>query len=336
MSWTWVNPPAVVVISGSHDFLRIRELKKAISAADANHREVLFIGGADRDGLSDVLSSAGVFFKDKSLVIVTDPEKVDTELVWNHHERGDNTTVVLIHHEGAIKATGALGKLVKKLPPKSVATFASPTPWEEVEKAAEFLVAEATHRKLKLDLRLAAGMVQNIGTDYGILAFEIDKIAMLISAEGCGPEVSSDQVKSVIAGFSELGAMPIVESLGRKDLRGVARALSNMRRTHGGPTSGATLRACALLTHNITTWLHTASLLGQGSSTDEIAERIKLPPFVVRKNILPVARQWSETSLVALLNSMATVERSVKSGHIHPWVELECALFCALGAPSHG
>jgi DNA polymerase III delta subunit len=336
VSWQWTNPPPVVVLSGAVEFLRIRELKKAISAADKKGREVQYIAGPDRDSLSGVLSSSGMFFKGTNLVVIEDPEKVDPELVKDHHDRGDNTTSIVLHHVGGIKAKSPLGKLVKSLPPKVVADFVASKPWEADEQAIQFLAREAKSKKLKLDLRLAAGMVQNIGTDYGILSFEIDKIARLISARGDQPEIKADHVKAVIAGFSELGAMPVVNALGRKDLRGVSRALSNMKRTHAGHASGATLKACALLGHNVATWLHVASLLAQGANTDEISERIKLHPFVVRKNILPVARGWSEGSLVSLLNSIALVERSVKAGHANPWVQLECAIFRSLEERTHG
>jgi len=336
VSWSWTNPPPVLVLAGTVEFLRVRELKKAIAAADRTKRQVQYVAGADRDELSSILSSTGIFFTGKNLVVVEDPEKVDTDLVWAHHERGENATSLVIHCEGSIKAKGALAKLVKKLPPENVAKFAAVKPWEQDQQAVDFLAAEARSRKLKLDLRLAAGMVQNIGTDFGILSFEMDKIAMLISAEGGAKEISAEHVKAVIAGFSELGAMPVVDALGRRDRKGLSRALSNMRRTHSGHPSGATLKACGLLSHNVTTWLHVASLLSQGANTDEIAERIKLHPFVVRKNILPVARRWSEGSLVELLNAIAAVERGVRLGHVNPWVEFECALFYAVEERAHG
>ena len=57
MSWTWTHPPPVVVLSGTVEFLRIRELKKAIGAADRTKRQVQYVEGADRDELSSILSS---------------------------------------------------------------------------------------------------------------------------------------------------------------------------------------------------------------------------------------------------------------------------------------
>jgi DNA polymerase III delta subunit len=327
----WNKPPPLVILSGAEEFLRLRELKDAVTAADMTGREVQYIEGADREALSGILSSSGMFFKTKHMVVVSNPEKVDPDLVLGHHERGNTDTCVVLHCEGEFKAKSTLGKIAKKLPENFVAKFGSPKPWEAPEQAMNFVVAEARKKKLKLDKKLAAAMVENIGVDYGILTFEIDKIHRLIQADGSlTKEISAKHIKAVIAGFSSLGPMPIVEALGRRDLKSLSRALTNMRRTHSGALSGAALRACALVGHNVTTWLHASSLLSQGAGTDEIAERIKLHAFVVRKTILPVARKWSQTNLVALLNSIATVERSVRTGRANPWVEFECALFHAL------
>jgi len=337
VSFAWTKPPAVVLLSGSEEFLRTRELKKAINAADRTGRDVEYVDGADRDALSGILSSSGIFFKSKSLIVVNDPEKVDPDLVLAHHERGASSTCILLHCEGDFKAKGPLGKVAKKLPSNFVAKYGVSKPWEAEEHAAGFLVEEARRRKLKLASPLAMGMVQNIGTDYGILSFEIEKIHRLIQADGDQTkDISPKHVKQTIAGFSALGPMPIVEALGKKDLKGLARALSNMRRTHNGALSGAALRACALVGHNVTTWLHAVYLLGQGAASEEISERLKLHAFVVRKNILPVARRWSQSSLVELLNSIAAVERSVRSGRANPWVEFECALFKGAASPLPG
>ena len=331
MSWQWTNPPPLTVLSGAQEFLRLRELKKAVGAADKKGRDVHYLEGAEREALNGILSSSGFLFKQTlGLVVLENPDKADLEVLGGHQERGDNTTSLVLHYQGKLKATSVFGKWVKKLPSEVVAEVGVPKPWEADEHAAQFLVREAKSRKLKLDHRLAMGIVQNAGTEYGILSFELDKIARLISARGDGSEITSEHVKSVIARFSELGAMPISQALGKKSLKGVSRALTNMRRTHAGHAAGATLKVCALLSHSASTWLHAASLLAQGASVEEISERMKIHAYVVRKNILPVAKLWSESSLVELLNSISAIERGVKSGHAHPWAQLECMIFRAV------
>lgn len=330
MSWQWLNPPPLVVLMGSMEFLLRRELKKALVAATKSHREISIIKGDDRDSLSSVLSSTGVFFKGTSLVVVENPEKVDVGMLKEHQARGNNATCVVLVQEGSFKARGTLAKFVQTLPKEVVAKYEAPPPWKETEETVGFLVGEAQRRKLKLDWSLATGMVQNIGTDYGILSFELDKIERLISARNDPKEITPEHVKAVMAAFTELGVLPIVDALGQRDLKKLSRALVNMHRTHGGPMSGATLKVCGLLSHNLSTWLTATILLARGASSDEIAERLKLHAFVVKKSILPVARRWTEEELVALVRALALIERGVKRGHVNSWIELECVLFRAL------
>jgi DNA polymerase III delta subunit len=318
-----------VVLSGTHDYLRMRELKEAVGVADAAGRTIERVQGDDREEISRILSSTGVFFQEDVLVVVENPEKVDPELVIAHHESEDNAVVLLLHQEGHFKAKSGLGKIAKVLPDRFVAKFDKPKPWEEDEHAMKFCVAEARKRKLKLGEPLAAAIVQNVGGDLGMLSFEIQKLGLLLAYEG-ETDVTPVHVKQTIAAFGELGPRPVVEALERRDLPRVARALANMRRTHAGNLGGATLRACAFVGSSARNWLHVAALMAAGTKPDHIADRVGLHPFVVRKTLVPVAKRWGQGRLTSLVKSIALVERSVRSGQVSPWVQLECALFRSL------
>ena len=142
----WRNPPPVVVLSGSEDFLRMRELREAVRVAEESGRTVEHVAGRDRAEISRILSSTGVFFQEDVLAIVDEPEKVNVELVVNHHESGDNSTVLVLHQEGAIKAKSNLSQIAKQLPDRLVARFEKPKPWEEVDRAVAFCVRESSRR----------------------------------------------------------------------------------------------------------------------------------------------------------------------------------------------
>jgi DNA polymerase III delta subunit len=331
----WSNPPPVVVLSGTDDYLRSRELRAAVSAADEAGRGVEYLQGGNNDDLRRVLSSTGVLFREEVLVVVDAPEEVDAALVLEHHATENNTTVIVLHHEGAIKAKSNLAQIADALPSRFVARFEKPKPWEEIEYAARFCVSEASTKGVRLSLDLAERVVRTVGTDLGILAFEIDKVARLMRAEG-GDDVTMAHMKRTIGAFSEMGPKPIVEALERRDIREVGSALASMRRTHAGQLSGGTLRACAFIGTAARSWLHVASLLEEGLSQDEISDRIKLAPFVVRKTSIPTARRWGKGDLISLLKSIAAVERGVRNGHANSWVALECALFRSLRTTTSG
>lgn len=331
----WKSPPPVVVLSGTHDYLRARELKDAVATADEMGRTIEHVQGGDREEISRILSSTGVFFQEDVLVVVENPEKIDAEIVMRHHESEDNSVVLVLHQDGPIKAKTPLGKVVKALPDRFVAKFDKPKPWEEDEHATRFCVSEARRRKLKIEERLAAAIVQNVGADLGMLAFEVQKLGLLLAHEG-ETEVTPKHVRQTIAAFGELGPRPVVEGLERRDLRALGHALANMRRTHAGNLGGATLRACAFVGSSARNWLHVAALHEGGSSQEEISSRVGVHPFVIRKTLLPVARRWGRGRLTSLVKSIAVVERSVRSGHVSPWVQLECALFRSLQEGASG
>lgn len=331
----WRNPPPVVVLSGEHDYLRQREVREAVSIADVVGRSVEFLKGSDRDEISRTLSSTGVFFQEEALIVVDEPDDIDAEMVLRHHESGDNSTVLLLHKKGAIKAKTNLSTVAKGLPNRLVAKFEKPKPWEELEHAAYFCVNEARKYKVRLDEPLAMALVQNSSNDLGVLSFEIMKLAYLLGSQG-ESEITAEHIKKTLASFSELGPKPVVEALERRDLVRTSRALSNMRRTHAGALGGATLLACAWIGRSATSWLHVAALLDEGYKPGEISSRTGLHEFVLRKTHLPVARRWGKGRLTSLVKSIAGVERSVKSGHLNPWVELECALFRSLEGGLNG
>jgi DNA polymerase III delta subunit len=324
----WSNPPGVVILSGDESFLRGRELRAAISAADEVGRSVEYVEGASRDEISRVLSSTGIFFQHEVLLIVERPETVDSSLVLAHHASGSTDVCVLLYQEGKIKSGTGLAKIADGLPPRLVAKFDKPKPWEEDPFAVEFCLAESRRRKIQLSEILARGIVQYVGTDLGMLTFEIEKIALLLSADG-RKEAQQKDVKQMLGAFAELGPKSVVDALERRDLRGVGNALANMRRTHAGNLGGATLRACAFVSNAAASWLHIAALDAEGANPEEVASRVNKHPFLVRKTLLPAARRWGEGGLTSLLKSVARVERSVKVGHLSSWVQLECALLNA-------
>jgi DNA polymerase III delta subunit len=326
----WRQPPPVVVLSGAEEFLRQRELREAISIADETGRSVEYIKGGDNEELLRTISSTGVLYEESVLLVIEeDFDEIDVELVLRHHEFGSDSVCVLLHHPGAIKAKSRLAKIAEDLPPRLVAKFEKPKPWEEAAQATSFCANEAQRHGVKLSAPLAEALVQHVGTDLGMLSFEILKLRVLLAAEG-GSEVTAVHLRNTVAAFAEIGPKPIVDALEVRDVRALGQALANVRRTHAGDIGGATLRTCGFVGHSATSWLHTAALLRSGRSAEEIAEKLGQHLFIVRKTTLPAARRWGEGKLTRLVKSLVRVSNAVKGGHANPWVELECALFRSL------
>jgi DNA polymerase III delta subunit len=327
----WENPPPVVVLSGTEEFLRLRELKEAVSVADRTGRLVDYYPEPDMDDIQSLISSSGLFFKkQKHLIIINKPADIDADMVLRHHDRKKNRVVLVLHHEGALPKSKkkGLGKVVHNLPSNFVARFEAVKSWEKEEQAINFVVNEAKKLGIEIDPKWALALVANSDENLGVLSFEVQKLAWLIDGERREDrKVKPEDVRATIAAFSEIGPKAIVNGLERRDRKAVSRALANMRRTSGPAVVSATLRACGFVSRALLNWLHVASLDAQGASPEEISQRVGIHSFVVKKNLLPASRKWGEETLTSLLKGLAKVERNAKSGGLNPWVELEAALF---------
>lgn len=333
----WLNPPPVVVVTGDEEFLRRRELQKALAAAEKTGRRVEYVDATDTQRLSRVLASGSVLFKSKTLAIVSDADKVNADLITGHLKRKSSKVAVVLTDTGDLKKKGSLVKIIAELPNKKLHIhFKSKPAWKRDEYAASFLVKEANAYQLRLSEKLATVMVAAAGNDLGILSFELQKLQALLhsleaekpeSERADKPEVTAKHLRQTLSTLTQVGAIPVVEAVGAAHESRLARALASMRRTH---TGDPTMKACALVARSVTQWLHAAALLNQNATTEEISLRLKLHPYVCKTKVLPIAKKWGEQNLVRLLIAIAAVERGIRSGHINPWAELECALFNAV------
>lgn len=331
----WSNPPPVTVIAGTQDFFRRRELQAAATAADRAGRRVERMVGSDRDALSRLLSATGVFFSDKVLVIVHQPDGCDAEMLIPHGTQTDNDVAVLLHYEGDLEKArkkSTMAQVAAKIDKRFTANFLAPKPWEAQEYAEKFVQKEARRLKLSIDAPLVTNLVTIVGSDLGVLAYELSK-AHAVCRGNNTMEVTGPLLRQSIAAISEAGAQPVVEHLGARNVGRLARALTAMRRTHA---SDPTMKGIAFVGRNILQWLQAASLISAGISPEEISREMEVNPWIFRNKISPIAKKWGEKNLANLLSDLADIERGIKSGHVNPWVEFESALIKAVTGGRRG
>ena len=316
----WDRLPPVVILSGSQEFLRLRELRKAIRASEITGRRVDFVEGSDKQTIIQLISSVGVLFSDSILLVINDPNQINHKMVLDHHESGSTDVCLLLHYEDDIGKTGTLAKIAAALPKKRVISFASPADHKAKEVAVRFCQQEMKRWGKMISETLLTSMVNLIGTDLGQLAFEIKKVVYLV---GDREEITAADVGSTMAVIGEASANPVTEALGNLDPRGLLKALAAVKKN---APSDPTIKICAFVGSNATKWLHALSLDAQRVDVPEGARRVGVPPYVYEKLILPPARRWGVPHVIQLVHQVGRVERAVRSGHVDPWIELECAL----------
>lgn len=336
---TWKTFPGAVVVSGDHDFLRMREINTAISSAKKSGRRVVHLSAGDSVGLQEVCSGS-FLFSSETLVVVesvatskrgTKSEEEDSwsdedvELVVGNAEHKGGVSI-LIHHARVVNPKTFAGKVVARIPKNGHLVFVAPKAWEAKEAATRFLQAEVSRRGKTISESLAEAVVTLVGPDLGPLFFEAQKVCLLLDARG-RTEVQQADLTGLVASFGTGDWGPLKEALGARNMKATLRALTELQ---GGPAGDSVMATCVILAREVTKWTHAASLLEAGLGKEEIAARMQMKPFVLEKFVLPKAQRWGKAALVDLLRGIVGVQAGVKKGHQDPWTELEAVLVLGL------
>jgi DNA polymerase III delta subunit len=329
----------VSAVSGDNEFYRRRFVQTTIRTQVKNGWGVSFIDGASRSELAGAL--AGDVFLDvadeATLHIVENPEKADLVLLEDHAQSGDPHKVLLLHCEGTPKKNTKFAKFLDTLG-KQHKVFAAPPEWQAAELAAEFCLAEARTYGAKLEERNAQQIVILAGTDFGVLSFEIQKMALLALADEANAadekdglrRIRSKHIRGGLAALAQAQMQPLLDALMRRNPAEVARALGRIRKSE----RDSTMRLCRWLGKVVTRWVTLADLHSRGMSPEDIVARLQLggsnPVWFVKEKLLPQVRLWTVKDLLKLLQALAQAERAVLNGHVHPEVEFVSSVLLAL------
>lgn len=283
------------------------------------------VSGTDREALATLMGGSSLLMSSgPTLAVITEPEKVPLTLLESYTASPDPDLVLLLYVEGSLDGRTKFGQWVKKQ--KSSKAFEIPKDYKLPEEAAKFAVTEATRHGKKLDLRLAEQLVERVGTDLGVVTFEIDKFVILANLE------KSDSLtpKIINAGMASiLPAMvgPVISALGLRQVGVLARALN---RVYQSNKDDPTMPVCRFVGESATRWMQASHL--DGVSSSEAAEMIGIHSWRYENMILPVARRWGRAGTVRLVKDLAATERALLSGVVSPWNVLSTRLLAACSA----
>jgi hypothetical protein len=208
--------------------------------------------------------------------------------------------------------------------------FQWPSPRHEQRKlAARFVVAEAARltgqKKNPIDLKLAKSLVRGVGTDLGVLAFEVSKAAALSRSEG-STSISVKHIRATVRGSSDADMAPLREALASADEARTAKALAKIRSKSATDPTMLLLRARGGPADLAYQWLQVALLLKQGHSERRIATIVGVPDWAVRRDLIPAAKRWGVKPLRELVTNLAATDRGLLKGIPAPWVACVASL----------
>ncbi|NBR66897.1 MAG: hypothetical protein EBT79_06390 [Actinobacteria bacterium] len=345
MSRGWDRPYPVMVLAGTDDFMRDRELSRARRAANATGRRFVRLSEGDGDGLRAALSSAFIVSDPCILVLESGlPRRrgqtgswtgEDAALVVAHHAEDDAADIAMVvAHAGDPPKEGFVRLVSDAIGKKRVLAWEAPKPWEAKEAASKFLRAEVARLGFRLGEDVADMTVRLAGTDRWLMTQEATKFAAALRADG-REEVTRQDVAGLVAPFASEYRDDLVNAVAGGNAAAVVVALTKAR---SGAEGESPVAACGHLARTVARWLHAASALASNPSTSEedLASRVGVKPYMLKTSILPPARRWGVPSLTRLLRDVVAAERGAKQGRANPWVMLEVALIrhCASATPA--
>jgi DNA polymerase III delta subunit len=324
---SWKNPPPIVVIGGTEDYLRDREVRNAILQSARSKKAIV-----RAEGDADVIDAYGVASTfGEATLIVAPAEKISPKTVSSVREDPAPGSCLLIQVEGPLDPSKFpyLGEIHAAYQVEHV----RPTTKKGLHQLAErFARAEADRllgAKGTLDPKLAGALVGAVGTDLGVVHFEIQKMAALARAKG-STQIDAGAVRELIRGSNELDLSGLREALKAKSPSRIATEMDRLRRKSAGdPPLMLLLRAKGGPADLAMRWLTCALMMERGSSEMEISLRLGEPEWAVSKDLIPAAKKWGIPSLRVLVSQLAQVDRGVLKGSPNPWVALESSLLLA-------
>ncbi|MBI4042404.1 MAG: DNA polymerase III subunit delta [Deltaproteobacteria bacterium] len=153
-----------------------------------------------------------------------------------------------------------------------------------------------------------------IGNDLQRLAHEVEKVSLFV---GDSEEIALEDVEKLVVTVREHLIFELTDAIGRKDIPAALELVRSI--VEAGEHE---LVVFSMIVRQLRLMLMTASLLSQGKSRSELAQRLGVPPFVSQKLVRQVEGRSVER-LASLYAPLFEAERLLKSSSLPSLFVLE-------------
>ena len=323
-----VKQPPVIAVSGTIHPLRRRFIQEHVEKHRKLDWKIEYVDGSRPGALSTILQTAGgMFCEGAVIVVVTSPEDAPLNLIEEHYKNGDPEVVLILDYDGEPKGNTKFGKFLASMG-KFHKSFSAPSEaWKLEPVVIDFVKDEATRRGKPMQEGLAKMMVTQIGTDFGFLAFEVQKMAHLADAEG-SPTITLDIARRSISPIAQVLVFPIVEALAARNRKALVNALIRVKKTS---KDNPTMRMSRLIQSTVLKWLSVRNLVDRGVTPEEAAVKIGGNPWYFRNVLAPQVANWKWRDICRLVQALAESERGVLDGHVDSWTAFTARLLEVCG-----
>jgi len=308
-------------MSGDDAFRRRKMTGRLVRKLQEQKWRIVEFSGEERSQLSKVLTGSS-FFRSSSLAVISNPEKVDQDLVLQHQINPVSGVTLLLVQEGSPKRNGVFRRISQQIPESCQQVFKLPPFWKQAEDAAQLCQQEARERGLYLSPELAESLVELVGVDLGLLAQEIYKLGVYLEALG-ETTITPRHLVDTVTILAESSIQPLLQALGQCRTKKVQACLGRIFSTSA---SDPTIKTIRFVLPTLTKWVSAAVLHEREMDPEEAATFMGANAWFYKTKLLPPAKIWGSQRLVGLIGDLAETEREVFRGSISPWTGL-CVRF---------
>lgn len=317
----------LLLVSGSDDFRRERVVRQITRKRVSSGWKSEVLNGDD-PSLEVSLGAVGILFAEKRVIVIRHPEKAPLSLLQAQITEPNRDVLLVLDHEGEIKASSLFYKnFVSKLPKGVAKNFTEVPSYKARDDAYQFVMEEVSALGNTLEEALAYVLVDRVGTDLGVLSFELLKASLFAGEKN---PITSNVLRATMAPLMDLGGQPLLDAISDCNR---PKTMLELRRIELSGGSDQTIRICgAFLSPSFLRWMAAIHLHQSGVSPANAAGRASANPWYWEHKILAPALRWGYRGCRVLVEAVAEAQTAVFQGVLSPWNILEVRLLRAFGS----
>jgi DNA polymerase III subunit delta len=298
-----------------------RALRRLRDRFDADGVELLAAHDTSGDDAVAASNSLGLFGTER-LVVVEGVErwKAEDAKAVVAYAADPTPAVVLALVAAELRKDSALLKAVAKTGEVLVYDV-------DRKKIVEWVVQQFAANDQRADRELARALVdavvpEGLEPDLHHLANEVAKLATWAGGE----PVEWDSVRELVVPVGEMPSFALTDAIGRRDVAAVLAATEASFERESSPRRDVAPRLVGAVARHLARLQECKHLLAQGSTSQEIASRLKRHPYYVQK-LVRQAEGFTEDELRDAVVRLAELDHALKGGsRLSGDLELERAL----------
>ena len=287
-------------------------LLHALGAAPGNMNYTVFSEKKTTDDEIISICETMPFFAERRVVLLDELDlfKSKREKLTDYLKNLPDYLVLIVREDTADKRSRLYKEIIKT---GTVAEFKTQDTKDlGVMVAKKLKAAGKLIRKSTCELFLSKA-----GTDMNYISCELEK---LIAYTGDRQEVTAQDIEEICSPVIENKIFDLVNAAASGDRKTALEKYDDLIILKESP-----MRILYLLAKQYDQLLHIKELSEQGLGSAEIAGKLKINPYVV-KRLFPTARRFSTGRLRAAVEDMVQAEEDVKTGKLNDRISVELML----------